>query len=74
MEDGLGETRAVPVALGEGVHALVENAFQKAQAGHLGHGGVDLRPPHASKFGGKSQEAIDGHVRIARSAFGQIAD
>jgi len=52
----------------------VENAFQEAKPSHLGHGCIDLGTAHASKFGRESQEAVDGHVRIAGSAFGQVAD
>ena len=53
VDDGLGETSAMPVALGKGVHVLMQHGFQEAQIHHAVDGGLPRIATQAADFRGK---------------------
>ncbi len=74
MNDGLRETGAMPVSLGEGVHVLMQDGFEETEVDDPVDGGLPGIPAQAANLGGKIQKARHGHVRIRKGVFGQVTD
>ena len=75
VNDGLGETGAVPVALGERVDALVQHRFEESTSRPRAAPPCFLASPReTAQLGGKVQEAVHRHVGVGGRVFGQIAD
>ena len=74
VNDGLGETGAVAITLGERLDALVQHRFQEAHLDHAVDGLLPRVAAQAADFRREIEEPIHRHVRVGRRVFRQVAD
>ncbi|MNC87761.1 hypothetical protein D3C83_35160 [compost metagenome] len=74
MDQRLGETGAVLVALRQRVDALVEDIFEKAQLDGATDRPLARVAVQPAQFGRETQKALHRHIGIAGRVFRQVAD
>src|ERR1035437_5902344 len=74
MNDGLGETGAVAIPLGERFDALVQHRFEEAHFDHPVDRFLPRVAAQPADFRRELEEPMHRHVRISGRIFRQVAD
>ena len=73
VKDGLCQARAVAIAFGKCIDALMENRFEEAGFHRAMHGLLPVVAAQAADLSAEAQKAINAHVHVSGRIFGKIS-